>query len=233
MATAGARRRWTGLTAPAWLDGRTLLGVALVATSVAAGLLFWSSASDSTAVLVASRDIPAGHVIQADDLSVARVRLEGNLSSLAIREDELEQVTGRTAGTAVHVGEMVVWPDLASGVVIGPNDVAITVPVEADAVYPGLRPGDEVAVLATSNKGKPESRTVTLLERAVVYHVSLEPGRIAIGRGSDGADEERGLTNVTLVVPKSEAERLVHAVVNWDLTLALLSPESGSERPAP
>lgn len=205
-----------------------LLGAALVAASVVGGLLFWGSASETVPVLVAAREIPAGHVIEANDLSVTRVRLEGSLSSLAVREGEVDQVTGRTAGTAVHAGEMVVWPDLAPGPVIGPNDAAVTVPVEADAVYPGLRPGDAVAVLATSNKGKPESRTVTLLERAVVYHVSLEPGRIAIGRGSDGSEEGRGLTNVTLVVAKSEAERLAHAVVNWDLTLALLAPDSGS-----
>lgn len=129
---------------------------------------------------------------------------------------------------------MVVWPDLASGPVIGPGEVAVTVPVEADAVYPGLRSGDAVAVLATRDKGKPESQTVTLLERAVVYDISLEPGRIAIGSGGDGAEENRGLTNVTLVVPRSEAERLAHAVVNWALTLALLSPQdAGSQTSAP
>lgn len=228
MAGSVARPRWIRLAAPARLDGRMLLGVALVAVSVVGGLLFWGWTSETVPVLVAARDIPAGHVIQADDLSVTRVRLEGSLSSLAVREGELDQVTGRTAGTAVHAGEMVVWPDLASGPVIGPNDVAVTVPVEADAVYPRLRAGDAVAVLATSNKGKPESRTVTLLERALVYHVSLGPGRIAIGRGSDGREEDRGLTNVTLVVPKSEAERLAHAVVNGDVTLALLAPDSGA-----
>ena len=228
MATTTARRRWMGLAAPARVDGRMLLGVALVAASVVGGLLFWGSTSETVPVLVAARDIPAGHVIQADNLSVARVRLEGSLSSLAIQDGELDQVAGRTTGTVVHAGEMVVWPDLASGPVIGANDVAVTVPVEADAVYPGLRPGDVVAVLATSDRGKPESRTVTLLERAVIYDVSLEPGRIAIGRGSDGGEEDRGLTNVTLVVPRSEAERLAHAVVNWDLTLALLAPDNGS-----
>jgi Flp pilus assembly protein CpaB len=232
MATTTARRRWMGLAAPARVDGRMLLGVALVAASVVGGLLFWQSASETVPVVVAARDVPAGHVIQADDLSVSQVRLEGSLSSLAVPEAELDDVAGRTAGTTIHAGEMVVWPDLASGPVIGPDDVAVTVPVEADAVYPGLRPGDAVAVLATSDKGKPDSRTVTLLDSAVVYDVSLEPGRIAIGSQSDSGEENRGLTNVTLVVPRSEAERVAHAVVNSDLTLALLAPDSGSETPA-
>lgn len=231
METTAARRRWTRFGVPARVDGRMLLGVVLVAVSVAGGLLFWGSAQETAPVLVAARDLPAGHVIQPDDLSVARLRLEGDLSSLAIPEADLGAVAGRTAGTAVHAGEMLVWPDVATGPVIGPGEVAITVPVEADTVYPGLRPGDAVAVLATSDKGKPESRTVTLLERAVVYDISLEPGRIAIGR-SGGAEEGRGLTNVTLVVPRSEAERVAHAVVNSVVTLAILPPEDGGSQTA-
>ncbi len=224
MATAATRRRWTRFGAPARVDGRMLLGVALVAAAVIGGLLFWGSARETVPVLVAARDLPAGHVLQADDLSVAQLRLEGDLSSLAIPDAELDAVAGRTTGTAVHAGEMLVWPDLATGPVIGPGEVAITVPVEADAVYPGLRAGDSVAVLGTSDKGEPGSQTVTLLESAVVYDISLAPGPIAIG--GDGK-EGRGLSNVTLVVPRSEAERVAHAVVSWDVTLALLAPQEG------
>jgi len=224
MATAATRRRWTRFGAPARVDGRMLLGVALVAAAVIGGLLFWGSARETVPVLVAARDLPAGHVLQADDLSVAQLRLEGDLSSLAIPDAELDDVAGRTTGTTVHAGEMLVWPDLTTGPVIGPGEVAITVPVEADAVYPGLRAGDSVAVLGTSDKGEPGSQTVTLLESAVVYDISLAPGPIAIG--GDG-EEGRGLSNVTLVVPRSEAERVAHAVVSWDVTLALLSTQEG------
>jgi hypothetical protein len=80
-----------------------------------------------------------------------------------------------------------------------------------------------VAVLGTSDKGEPGSQTVTLLESAVVYDISLEPGPII---GKDG-EEGRGLSNVTLIVPRSEAERVAHAVVGWDVTLALLSTQEG------
>src|SRR3990172_6529108 len=155
MATAATRRRWTRFGAPTRVDGRMLLGVALVAAAVIGGLLFWGSARETVPLLVAARDLPAGHVLQADDLSVVQLRLEGDLSSLAIPDGELDAVAGRTAGTAVHAGEMLVWPDLATGPVIGPDEVAITMPVEADAVYPGLRAGDSVAVLGTSDKGEP------------------------------------------------------------------------------
>jgi Flp pilus assembly protein CpaB len=220
-----------GLAAPARVDGRMLLGVALVAASVVGGLLFWGSTSNTVPVFVAAQDIPAGHVIQRGDLSVARLRLEGSLSSLAVHDSDIDSIAGRTVGTAVHAGEMLVWPDLATGPVIGLNDVAVTVPVAADTVYPGLRPGDAVAVLATSDKGKPDSRTVTLMERALVYDVSLAPSRIAIGNNS--GDETRNLTNVTLVVPRSQAEQVAHALVDSDLTLALLAQGSASSTATP
>jgi Flp pilus assembly protein CpaB len=224
MATTAAPGRWTRLTVPGRVDGRMLLGVALVAVSVIGGLLFWGSARETVPVLVAARELPAGHVIQRDDLSVARLKTDGALASLTISEAELESVVGSTLGNAVHAGELVVKPDLAAGVAIMPKEVAITMPVEADAVYQGLRQGDSVAVLATPAEA--EGLTVTILDRAVVYDVSLEPGRIAIGRDS-GSSEDRGLTNVTLVVPRDEAERLAQATVKWTITLALLSSEDG------
>ena len=231
MATSTARRRWMGLAAPARVDGRMLLGVALVAASVVGGLLFWGSTSNTVPVFVAAQDIPAGHVIQRDDLSVARLRLEGPLSSLAVHDSDIDSVAGRTAGTTVHAGEMLVWPDLATGPVIGANEVAVTVPVAADTVYPGLHPGDTVTVLSTSDKGKPDSKTVTLLQSAVVYDVSLAPSRIAIG--NNRGDETRSPTNVTLIVPLSQAEQVAHALVNSDLTLALLAQGSASPTATP
>jgi len=230
MATITARRR-IRLAGLGRVDGRMLLGLVLVVASVGGGLLFWGSTRETVPVLVASRDLPAGHVIQSDDLRVARVRLEADLGSLAIPDARLDEAVGRATAGPVHGGEMLVWPDLASGPAIGPDEVAMTVPVEADAVYAGLRPGDAVAVLATRDKGKASSQTVTLLDRAVVYAVSLEPGPIALGsRGQ--AEEERGLTNVTLLVPRSEAERVADATVNGDITLALLPPADASSRAA-
>jgi Flp pilus assembly protein CpaB len=228
MATITARRR-VRVAGLGRIDGRMLLGLVLVVVSVGGGLLFWGSTRETVPILVASREMPAGHVIQSDDLTVARVRLEGDLTSLAIPDARLDDAVGRPTAGPVHAGEMLVWPDLASGPVIAPDEVAMTVPVEADAVYAGLRPGDAVAVLATRDKGKPESETVTLLDRAVVYDVSLEPGPIAIGsRGQ--TEEERGLTNVTLLVPRSETEAVADATVNATITLALLPPSDGTSQ---
>lgn len=204
-----------------------VLGMAIFAAAVVGVLAFLAAARTTEPVLIAARDLPAGHTIEAADLTVSEVKLDGPLALLAISEVETIAVIGRTLSSPVHAGEMIVWPDLASGTLIGPNEVGITVPVSADAVYSGLRPGQAVAVLATRDVRTPNSQTVTLLDHAVVYEMTREPGRIAVSRSSDGSTEERGLTNVTLVVPRAEAERLAHAVVNWEITLAILPPESG------
>ncbi|MPZ50283.1 MAG: hypothetical protein GEU75_13465 [Dehalococcoidia bacterium] len=224
MATTAARPRSARLAAPAWLNPRLLLGAAIFTVAVGGGLVFWGAARDTVPVLVAATDLPPGHVLRAEDLSVAEVRVEGPLAALSISEAEMAAVVGRPLSSGVHGGAMLLRPDLATGEPIGPNEVAITVPVAAEAVYAGLRRGDAVAVLATRDIGTANSQTSTLLDRVVVYELTREPGRVAVSRSSESGGEERGLTNVTLIVPRSEAERLAHALVNWEVTLAILPP---------
>ncbi|MEZ4503132.1 MAG: RcpC/CpaB family pilus assembly protein [Dehalococcoidia bacterium] len=212
------------------MDVRLLAGLLLVAVAVAGGITLWRQAQITAPVVVAVRDIPAGQVIESGDLGLADARLEGPLASLAFGEAELASIVGRTATAPIHAGALVLRADLGSGPVIGPNDVAVTVPVKADAVYARLRRGDEVAVMATSDKGKPQSLTVALLERATVYDVAIESSRVSLGGGSD--EQDGRLTNVTLLIPRSEAERVAHAVVNAELTLLLLAPaQSGGSQP--
>ncbi len=178
-------------------------------------------------VVVAAREIPPGHVIQRDDLTLAEASLSGALDSLALEDSELETAVGRTAGTGIHAGEMLVRPDLADSTALGADQVAVTIPVEMDSVYAGLRPTDEVALLATVNAGEPDSTTTTLLDRAVVFDVALERGIVRSTSG-DGTQAEGDVTNVTLTIPRSEAERVANALVNAELTVVLLSRSSGT-----
>ena len=229
MATRTSRGRLRSVTLPR-VDLRLIAGLLLVAVAVAGGLALWRQAQVTVPVVVALREIPAGHVLEAADLGLTQARLEGPLAVLSLGETELPALVGRTATSPIPAGALIVRPDLGSGPVIGPNDVAVTMPVEADSVFARLRRGDEVAVMATSDKGKPQSLTVALLERATVYDVASQSNRVTLG--TDSADDEGQLTNVTLLIPRSEAERVAHAVVNADLTLLLLapSPDAGSQQ---
>ena len=230
MAAGTSRGRLRPVALPR-LDVRLLAGLALVAVAVLGGLSLWRQAQITTPVMVAAREIAPGHVIERSDLEVTQARLEGPLAALALSEAEISAVVGRTASGAIHAGELVMRPDLGTGPVIGPDQLAVTVPVQADAVYARLRRGDEVAVMATSDKGKPQSLTVALLERATVFDVALESSRVSLGGGGNSEEDGR-LTNVTLLIPRADAERVAHAVVNAELTLLLLAPEpAGGSQP--
>ena len=230
MAAESAGERGRAVALPR-VDVRLLAGLALVAVSVVGGLSLWSAARTTAPVVVAARDIGAGSVIAEGDLTLAEARLEGALAAIALPASELGSAVGRTATGAVHAGELVVRPDLGSGPVIGPGELAATIPVEDDSVFGRLRRGAVVAVMATSEPGRPGSRTVALLERAVVYAVALESTRVSLG-GSGDASEDGRPANVTLVIPRGRAEAVAHALVNGELTLLLLSEEAGPGSPA-
>ena len=207
------------------VDVRLLAGLALVAVSVVGGLSLWSAARTTTQVVVAARDIGPGAVISGDDVTLAEARLQGRLAAIALPGAELGAALGRTATGAIWAGELVVRPDLGSGPSIGAEELGVTIPVEDDAVFSRLRRGAEVAVMATSEPGRPGSRTVALLERAVVYAVALESTRVSLG-GSGDASQDGRPANVTLVIPRERAEAVAHALVNGELTLLLLSEEA-------
>ncbi len=229
VAVPGTRRRAI-VALPFRVDRRMLVGVLLVVVSLAGGLLLWRSATDTTPILIAARDIPPGHVLQRDDLRIGEARLDGSLASMALTEADLEAAVGRTTSTTIHAGEMVVHPDLASGPVIGADEVAFTIPIAADTIYPGLRPTDDVALLATSNAARPESTTVTLLDRATVFAIGLER-RVIRTTASDDRNDGATVANITLAVPRSEAEAIAHAVANATITVVLLAPQENSLQP--
>lgn len=231
-ALSGAHRRTVG-SLPFHLERRMLAGILLVGLSVAGGLSLWRSATRTTTVLVAAADIQPGQVIQGGDLRVAEAHLDSNLAALALTNSDLAATVGRTAANAIHSGEMVVRPDLATGPVLGADQVAVTIPVKADTIYPGVRPTDEVAVLATSDPGKADSRTVTLLDRATVFDVGLDQGVV---RSIPAVAANQGATpkNITIAVPRSAAEVVANAIANSQLTIVLLPQQgSGSKQQGP
>lgn len=227
MALGSSRIRTRSWPVPR-IDLRLLVGLLLVAIALAGGVALVAQLRETAPVVVAARTLPPGHVITRDDLTVSEARLEGPLAGLAVGVADIGTVVGQTAGQTIHAGALVVRPDLGTGPVLAPGDVAITVAVEADAVYADLRRGDQVAVLETSEPGRPGSATRLLLDRATVYHVALDATRVGLGGGS--AESGGRITNVTLVVPRTDAERVTHGLVAGRLTLVLVPAAEAATR---
>lgn len=216
------RRARTGLLGR--IDARMLLGVALAVLSVAGSLMLWNAGQDTVPVLVAARDLPAGHVLAGDDLIAVDVRLPSDQLARALPGADRDDVVGRSVVGPLAAGELLSTSRLATGLKLGPDDAAVTIPVRTDSAYARLRPGDTVAVLATRDRGKPTSQTTTLLAQATVYAVAAESTSTTTSSARGEGDEApRRVTNVTLLVAKTDTEALAHAAVNHDLTLALLA----------
>lgn len=216
---AGALAGWRG-----WpqVDLRLLLGLVLVLVSFAAGLLLWRGARVTTPVLVAAHPIAAGAVITAEDLATSNAHLEGALAAIALRGERRTEVIGQTAVVPIAAGGMVTRDALGTGPRLGPDEVALTVPVDGGTVFPGLARGARVTVYGTSFPGQAASVTQLLVAQATVFDV--ETARTGIGLGD--AAGAGAISSVTILVPQTVAADVAHAQVNGTLTLALAPPDA-------
>jgi pilus assembly protein CpaB len=216
------------LRQPRRLDLRAVFGLLLLLVATGGSIAFWTAASDTRAVLVATRDLPAGATLGAGDLAVARVRVDDTIYQAAVPAEELSQLVGRQLAEPVHAQQLLVRAEVSSRPTLGPNQLALTIPVSAESAIGGrLRPGDAVQVLLTIDKGKPEARTTVVLPRVTVYDVGHEErlGAINTTASADAAGRPAAqgpISWVTVVVTPEQAVELARAKWAGELDLALL-----------
>lgn len=217
------------LRQPRRLDARVLVGIALLLAATGGWLIFWTNATDTRPVVVATRDLPAGAILSASDLTVAQVRVDDTIYAAAIPAAQMAGLVGRQLAEPVHAQQLLVGPQVASRPRLGPDQMAVTIPVSAKTAAGGrIRPADQVKVLATLNKGKADSRTTVVLDRATVYDVGHDDQMTVVNTA--GADPGARpavlgpLASLTLVVTEEQALRLAAARWNGDLDVALLPP---------
>jgi len=225
------------LRPPRHVDGRALAGLFLTVVSVLGALVFWNATSDTRPVVIATRDRPAGAQLTAGDLAVARVRVDDAVYRAAVPATDRGQLIGRPLAEPVHAQQVLVRAQLGSRPALAADQLGAIIPVSPDTA-PGLRvrPGDAVQVLVTLDKGKAESHTDVVLERAVVLDVGYDerrsgPGPVPAAVGSAPGD---GLgrsgtgqpTTITLAVTQAEARRLATARWNGSLDVLSLPPEA-------
>ena len=222
------------------VDLRVVIGIGLAILAFAGSLAFWASTSDSRAVVVAARDLPAGATLAASDLGVARVRMDEPLYAAAVPADALDSLVGQQLTQPLYADQVLARAQLLSDPrpTIGSDQMALTIPVNASTAAGGqLQPGDSVRVLATTNKGKPDAQTSVVLDRALVYDVGHDQSAV-ISAGTSSSDSatrtvSRGpISSVTLVVSPDQAVALAQARWNGDLDVGLLPPQSAAQ-PAP
>jgi hypothetical protein len=190
MSTASPTPR--RLKSPSWLDARLLIGVLLVLGSVLVGAKIVSGAGQSYRMLAASRDMAAGTLLTAGDVSAVAVRLPDRGRGIYLSTDTV--VAGKRLNRAVVRGELV--PAAALGVPAATT--TLTVPFD-EGNAPELRAGQRIEVWI-STRSCPSS---VLLGDVTVQSADAAGGS-AFGSGS-GQD-------VVLSVAPSLAQRVVAAL---------------------
>jgi Flp pilus assembly protein CpaB len=204
---------------PRWLDARVAVGLLLVLVSVAAGARVVSSAGHLTPVYVAAHDLAPGERLTAGDVTVSRVRIDGDASRYL--SATAPAPVGYLVTRAVGSHELVPAGALSAGSALADRRM-VTVPVQPGHLPADLGHGDLVDVYLTpkvaSGRDVPQP-TLVLADVAV-------DGREGGSRGFGG---ESSLA-VVLIVPADDVPAMVHAVESGVLDLVRVPTGGGGAR---
>lgn len=190
-------------------------------------------------IIVASRNVPAGTILQFEDLALSQVFASSVGQNIFGPEDQ-NRVIGKRLRFPLTRGEPLWWshvdlpapgqeglaPMIRSGL------RALSIPISGPASVSGLvNPGDRVDLLGTftfpsrAHEGELESVTLTLLQDVSVLATGQ---RLARDEATAGAVRSGGgaYSMITFEVTPREAELLVFAQhVKGQLHLSLRNPE--------
>jgi hypothetical protein len=189
----------TRLSLPRWLDARLVLGVLLVLLSVVGGARLFASAERLTGVYAAAHDLTPGERITPADLTVARVRIDGDADRYVAAG---AMPVGYVVTRLVGAGELVPAGALA-GSPVKPTRL-VTVPVQSGHLPSDLGHGDLVDVYLTPKVAAGDAVPAPTLVLSGVTVDSRDGGSRTFGSESSVA--------VALSVPAARVPALVHAV---------------------
>jgi Flp pilus assembly protein CpaB len=203
------------------VNGRIVVASSLAVLSVLALLVGLSAVVPETqSVLQATRDLPAGTVVQASDIAAVHVRVPDNMARIAYVGSNSDQLVGHRVAVHVSAGEMLTSAQFATEhVSVAPGRVQMTIPVESYTASAGaLGPGDTVVVYAGPRQSTAIDAATPLVPSARV---------VAVGRADQtgvGVSTSAGarVLWVTLDLDQSQAAAVEGASHSGYVDLALL-----------
>ncbi|NMR20810.1 hypothetical protein HIR71_11375 [Cellulomonas fimi] len=202
------------LRRPTWRDPRLLVGLVMIAGSVALGAWAVTSAQASEPVYVARTTLPPGTPIAADQLAVVQVRLEDDQAARYLPATE-RAPEGLVALRTVGEGELVALSAVGDAATLETRPVPVTV---ADAPPAGVVEGALVDLWlspeATGTGSTVPEQLATSLE---VAEVNRPTGAFAAGGG----------TTVHVLVPITTLPDVLSATAGDGTVQLVLVPGSG------
>ena len=210
------------VTRPLRINPLTAISLLVVAIAIGGLFRYAGSLSATQPAVEVTRDLPAGAMLGPDDLRVVEVRLSERAYAAAVPGHALGQAIGRQLAQPAFAGQILARGQIGTGLELREGQLALTIPVKAETAVGGrLRPGDQVLVLMTVNKGKPDAETSVVLERVTVYAVG-QAERLGVVGGSQADEEPAAIASLTLIVTREQAQALARARHSGELDVALL-----------
>ena len=185
-----------------WLDPRLVIGLVLIAASVAGVLGIVSSADASVSVLAARDALAPGDRIDEDDLVATSVRIAGAGDLYLLPGDVPDE--GLIVTKAVAEGELM--PTSAVGLTAGTRFASVVITVNGQ--LPGSVESGATVDLWAARKGELSSfgAPSVIVSGATVVRLIESEGLVTSGE----------VTTLELLVPRSRIARVLEAVANAD-----------------
>ncbi len=209
------------------VDLRAVLSILVTLVSVGGMLLYAGSLSATRTFLVATRDLPAGTILQSGDLAITQIRADDQIYAAAIPADALGTIVGRPLAEPLHAQQLLIHAQISDRPRLAPDQLALTIAITSENAAGGrLHAGDQIQVLLTRGKGTPDVTAVVVLERATIYDVGLDERAVPLATSGGHTAGEGPLASLTLIVTAEQARAVAAAKHSGDLDVALLPPAS-------
>lgn len=201
-------------TRPRWLDVRVIGGVLLVVAAVVAGARVVGASSHTTPVWAASRNLAAGTVLTAGDLTAVEVNLAGNATHYLAADPAATGVVGASLGSAIGAGELLP----VSAVQATRAGKVVVIGVTPDRMPPGVAHGSIIDLYLTTGGATTSSAAVTtLISAALVVQSVLAPS----SGGLSGATSNR--YQIAVLASAAAADSLVKTLPRGDAIVVLVT----------
>jgi Flp pilus assembly protein CpaB len=194
-------------------DTRVVLGAGLALLSLAAlGIGLSQEVPGTQSVLRLVHDLPADAVLQADDLSVARVSLPQEVAATTFSSDQVDRVVGQRLAVPLRGGQLLSPTELAQRHArVDPGRIEVTIPIEPYAGSGGrLSHDDTVIIFGTPRQagGSTSDPADVIVPRARIVDVSRAE---SAGNVLSGSSASARTTWVTLDLDQDEAASVAAA----------------------
>lgn len=194
-------RRWR------WL----VLALVLMIVGALGGVMALERTDDRQGVLVADTDLPAGHVVTADDLKVARISVAQGVSFVGA--ERLEEAVGQTLTVPVTEGGVLAESALGTEAAFPEQDRAVL----GLALPPGRFP-------ASIGAGTAVSVVVHPAEGAADTGVEAYRAHVQSARASAA---QEGAVELELVAASADAAAIASAAAAERVSLVQVNPRGG------